>query len=244
VGLGVLATGAALGLHQAGYVDRVVTPITDGVCGVLRLPGCGTPPEGTPPETGRHRTGAQPADGGWSGVGQRPEAVPRLPAPLIAGGAAVFVVYWWDIPGRLRRRSRRRHPRPVSPAALAMLEPDTADGKRGGEVTIAGIDPGIAGKGMRVGVRDCEITLRPGPRGTVRLDKTLARTSNRDFALAGRTVRRSLRNPAFVAALIEETGRAAAYLDGNPQLVGAQARRAELTALARALEGLPHGSPD
>jgi len=244
VGIGVLATGAVLGLLQAGYVDRVVAGATTGMCGALHLTGCRTPPEGTPRGNG---TGAQPA-GGWSGMGQRPGAVPHLPVPLIAGGAAVvFAVFWWDVPGRLRRRHRRRTQvswRRVRTGGPAAPEPEPADAENGPEVAIAGIDPGIAVKGMRVRVRDCEVRLRAGPRGTIRLGRTLARTGESEFAQAGRTVRRWLRDPAFVAALIEETGRAAAYLDGNPQLVGAAGRRAELTSLTGALEGLHRGSSD
>ena len=249
VGLGVFATGAVLGLNQAGYVDRVVATATAGMCGALRLPDCGRPPADSPPGIGPG-TGARPAGNGWSGVGRRPDDVPHMPVPLFAGGAAVFAVFWWDVPRRLRNRLRPRTPaarhraRGNARAAAAAPEPVVPEAMPGPEVAIAAIDPGIAGKGMRVGVRGCEVTLRPGGRGSVRLDKTLARTGDREFAAAGRTVRRCLQDPAFVAALIEETGRAAAYLDGNPQLAGAAARRAELTSLAGALEGLGHGPSD
>jgi len=170
----------------------------------------------------------------------------------MAGGAAVFVLFWWGVPGRLRRRLQRGKPahrhlgartrvtEPASgPEPAAGAEPEEAGPAPA--VVIAGIDPGIAGKGMRVGVRECQITLRPGPKNTILLDKTLAGTSERSFAQASRTVRRSLRDPRFVAALIEQTARAATYLDGNPHLIGAAARRAELTALAGALEGAGNG---
>lgn len=259
VGLGVLGAGAVFGLQQAGYVDAVAGQVRSGMCGVMRSAHCPAQPAHIPagtlrPGTLRHGTGAQPTAHGWSGAGQRTEEVTHLPPlPLMAGGAGLFILFWWGIPGRLRRRFQRRKPAHQHLAARTRVrepaerseavdaagpEPDT--GPRS-EVVIAGIDPGIAGKGMRVGVRECQITLRPGPAHTVVLDKTLAGTSERTFAQASRTVRRSLRDPGFVATLIEQTGRAATYLEGNPQLPGAAARRAELTALVGALEGTGDG---
>lgn len=261
VGLGMLGAGAVFGLQQAGYVDAVVGQVRSGMCGVMRSAHCPAQPGRIPagalrPGTVRHGTGAQPTDSGWSGVGQRPEEVTHLPPlPLMAGGAGLFILFWWGIPGRLRRRFQRRKPahrhlaartrvrEPAAPAEADTAGPEADVTGPRSEVVIAGIDPGIAGKGMRVGVRECQITLRPGPAHTVVLDKTLAGTSERAFAQASRTVRRSLRDPGFVAALIERTGRAATYLEGNPQLPGAAARREELTALVGALEGAGHGSP-
>lgn len=260
-GLGVLGAGAVLGLQQAGYVDAIAGQLRSGVCEVTRSADCGARPGGIPagtlrPGTVRHGTehqgtGAQPTAHGWSGAGQRPEQVTHLPPlPLMAGGAGLFILVWWGIPGRLRRRFQRRKAAHQQLAARTRLrEPAVAVDAAGpepdagprSEVVIAGIDPGIAGKGMRVGVRECQITLRPGPGRTVVLDKTLAGTSERAFAQASRTVRRSLRDPGFVAALIERTGHAATYLDGNPQLPGAAARRAELAALVGALEGAGDG---
>lgn len=258
VGLGVLGAGAVLGLQQAGYVDAIAGQVRSGMCGVMRSAHCPAHIPAGPlrPGTVRHGTGAQPTDSGWSGAGQRPQEVTHLPPlPLMAGGAGLFILFWWGIPGRLRRRFERRKPahqhlaartRVREPAerteAVDAAGPETDGPGPRSEVVIAGIDPGIAAKGMRVGVRDCQITLRPGPAHTVVLDKTLAGTSERAFAQASRTVRRSLRDPGFVATLIERTGRAATYLEGNPQLPGAAARREELTALVGALEGAGHGS--
>lgn len=243
VGLGALGAVAMLGLQQAGFVDAVAGQVRSGGCGVTRSADCGVA-AGTPrPGIVRHGTGAQPTSDGWSGAGQRPEDVTSVPPlPLMAGGAGLFVLFWWGVPG-LRRRFRRREPvrrHVVSRTRESAAPPEAAAEPEAGpraEVVIAGIDPGIAVKGMRVGVRECQITLRPGPAHTVVLDKTLAGTSERAYAQAGRAVRRSLRDPVFVATLIERTGHAVAYLDGNPRLPGAAARRAELTALVGALEG-------
>lgn len=259
VGLGALGAGAILGLQQAGYVDAIQAQVGSGVCTIVHTADCRTSPGTVPVGTGRNGTkstgtGAQPQGNGWSGAGKRPEAAHRLPLfPLALGGVGVFLLFWWGVPGRLRRRFSSGKPAhraartrllEVETPGQAEAADDSAEPRAAGSapaVVIAGIDPGIAGKGMRVGVRECQITLRPGPRNTVRLDKTLAGTSDRVFATASRTVQRSLRDPGFVATLIEQTGRAATYLEGNPQLTGAAARRAELTALVGALEGIGRG---
>lgn len=172
-----------------------------------------------------------------------------VPWALIAAGAAAFALFWWDVP---RRVWHRFHPPPRNAreqrlaeerlrARLALAEPP--DPAKDAVPVIAGITPGIAAKGMRVAVRDCEITLRAGADGAVVLARTLVRTGAREFTAASRTVRRSLQDPEFVSALIEETGRAVAFIDGNPQLAGAAVRRAELRSLLAALEGTGDGPP-
>lgn len=260
VGLIILGVGSFWALQQFGYVDAVTARFRSVSCGVAQLScparddpaGTGRMPAGTPDVPIQPSTRGRPAaddHGGWSGVGRRSTSTSHLPWPLIIGGAALFGVFWWDVPRRLRRRfgpapkSPREQRRAKEARQARLAEPGPAEAKKNAPVAIAGIDPGIAAKGMRVGVRSCEITLRPGADGTVVLDKTLARTSDREFTLVSRAVRRSLRDPEFVATLIEETGRAVAYLDGNPQLAGADARRSELRSLVGALEGDGSGQP-
>jgi len=238
------------GLLRLGYVDLVTARLRSAPCDVARLL-CSEPakrhgrspiPTDTPAATYR------PPAGGTPGAARHPASGIDLPWPLIGGGAAVFALFWWDVPRRLRRHygsapktARDERRAEERRRARLALSPDPAEAAKDVPPEIAGITPGIAAKGMRVSVRTCEITLRPGADGAVVLAKTLVRTGAREFAAASRVVRRYLGDPAFVAALIEETGRAVAYVDQNPQLAGAAARRSELRSLLTALEGIADG---
>lgn len=269
-GLCMLSACIVLGVYQTGFGQRMVLRAKGATCAVTGTVSCPSALPTALPTAGPGRTSwptapptdlSNPPDGtGWPVSPPRaqpersPHHAPLIPPsilPYLIGGLAVFLLVWWDVPGRLLRRYRN------SPAGRARAheakrrrelealraEAVDADAEHAAPA-IASIDPGLTAKGMRVGVRGCEVTLRAGPEGAIALDKTLAGTGDKEFARACRIVRGRLRDPEFVGELRAQIGRAADYLDGNPHFIGANARRAELLSLAGALERVGDGLPD
>jgi hypothetical protein len=263
---GLFTAGALFGAQRVGLPEMIAAKSKTTLCDIVGScpkatgpvqPGIGLPRGiGVTPGVDPKPQPKPPPGNGWSGVGQDPDTVTHIPWPWLLGGAGVLVLIWFDVPSRLFGRKnatpaqlRRERELLAARKASENAEPPPA------EVVIAPIDPGLAAKGMRLAVRDCMVTLRAGGGREIALGKTFAGTSDREFQQAARLIRRRMKDPGFVAVLIEETGRGAAYLDANPRLVGAERRRAELRALSRALSGpaageLPapleeagHGSP-
>ncbi|HEY3687487.1 MAG TPA: hypothetical protein VGL93_30900 [Streptosporangiaceae bacterium] len=237
---GLFTLGVLLGAQRLGLPELVAAQSKSTVC---RIIGCAKPDGPVQPGSGltpevHAKPQPKPPGNGWSGVGQDPRNVTRVPWPWLLGGAGVLVLIWFDVPSRLFGRKnaspaqfrRERETLAARKAAENAVPPPA-------EVVIAAIDPGLASKGMRLAVRDCLVTLRAGDGREIALDKTFAGTSDRAFQQAARLIRRRLKDPGFVAALVAETRRGAAYLDANPRLAGAERRQAELRALARALSG-------
>lgn len=264
-GLCVFSACIALGLYHTRFGQGAVTRVKGAACvvtGTMACPDLRSVPTMKPGSTTLPTPlpTAVPTDGAGSLPGtthqqprQRQErhAAPLIPPaalPYLIGGLAVFLAVWWDVPGRLIRRyknspagrarahaaKRRREVKALRASVMDADAENTAP-------SIASIDPGLAAKGMRVAVRDCEVTLRAGPEGAIALERMLAGTGDKEFARACRVVRGRLTDPEFVRELITATGRAADYLEVNPHFLGARARRAELLALSGALERVGNG---